>query len=77
MKATFAKTVDMPEIPKTCDECPFHYTRAYQCHNERGLESFCELGYMRGYDTRDFWFNRYRFEHCQLERDYEWENNND
>lgn len=31
------KTVDMPEIPKTCAECPFYYNRVYQCHNERGL----------------------------------------
>lgn len=77
MKAIFAKTVEVPEIPKTCAECPFYYNRVYQCHNERGLESFCELGYMYGYDTRDFWFNKYRFEHCQLERDYDWENNND
>ena len=37
MKATFAKTVDMPEIPKTYAECPFYYNRVYQCHNERGL----------------------------------------
>lgn len=70
MKVTVTKTVDISEFPKTRGKCPFHHVGSYQCHNERGNVSHCELGYMNGYDMRDFWFWKHRFEHCHLERDY-------
>ena len=44
----------MERLPKRCNECPAFRQIPYSCHNERGTEGYCELGYMRGYDMRDF-----------------------
>lgn len=44
----------MNRYPENCGECPAFSTSAYQCHNERGWEGHCDLGYMKGFDMRDF-----------------------
>jgi len=61
----------LKEIPKTCASCPFYSEPAYTCHNERGNEAHCALGYMHG-DMRDVSFRRgklegTRYSGCQLE----------
>ena len=45
--------IKIKEIPKSCSECKFLEIREYRCHNERGDESHCLLGYMSGKDMRD------------------------
>ena len=44
----------LEHYPNTCGECPAFRQYPYQCHNERGYEGHCKLGYMRGQDMRDF-----------------------
>lgn len=51
MSVTVAVT--LKELPKSCDSCPFYSERPYTCHNERGDEAHCALGYFRGTDMRD------------------------
>jgi hypothetical protein len=46
--------IEMKEFPKACGTCPFYSEIAYTCHNERGNEAFCSLGYFRGQDMRDW-----------------------
>lgn len=46
--------LELERYPETCKECPMFHTRLYECHNERGVEGRCDLGYMDGYDMRDF-----------------------
>lgn len=55
-------------LPTSCSECKHYKTREYRCHNEVGLESCCDLGYMQGYDMRDqdIWLKRSRFKWCCL-----------
>lgn len=60
--------LELERYPEKCSECPMFHTRPYQCHNERGVEGRCELGYMSGCDMRDF-NGRWRFENCNLEND--------
>lgn len=55
-------------FPKCCKECPAFHQRPYTCHNERGLEAECQLGYMAGHDMRDFHGNT-RFSGCKIESD--------
>lgn len=52
--------------PKNCNECPCFKQTPYSCHNERGTMGGCELGYMNGYDTRDF-DGLKRFSSCNIE----------
>ena len=63
--------IELKEIPTACSKCPFYSNREYRCHNERGTEARCSLGYMHG-DMRDlnFYSDRYREEKysgCMLE----------
>lgn len=48
-----AKKENTNKIPASCSKCKHYSTREYRCHNEIGLESCCDLGYMKGYDMRD------------------------
>lgn len=64
--------IQIKEIPKTCSECKFLQVREYRCHNERGDESSCLLGYMSGKDMRDVNFKserlkNERFSGCRIE----------
>ena len=45
---------EIEEYPTKCNECPAFKQTTYCCHNDRGLEASCELGYMKGKDMRDF-----------------------
>ena len=59
-RSTMSKIMDqmyqLDRYPESCVECPFLREHFYQCHNERGTEFGCTLGYMKGYDTRDIHF---------------------
>ena len=46
--------LELERYPEECDECPMFHTSRYECHNERGIEGHCELGYMDNCDMRDF-----------------------
>lgn len=46
--------LELEKYPTKCSECPMFHTNRYQCHNESGIEGDCELGYMNGYDMREF-----------------------
>jgi len=64
--------IKIKEIPKSCSECKFLEVSEYRCHNERGNESSCILGYMSGKDMRDVNFRtgalkNQRFVGCQIE----------
>lgn len=47
-------TYEMERYPEKCNECPAFRQTSYVCHNERGMEAQCELGFMDGKDMRDF-----------------------
>lgn len=53
--------IELKELPKSCGKCPFYSNRPYTCHNERGTEAHCSLGFMHG-DMRDVDFKSPRFE---------------
>jgi len=64
--------IKIKEIPKSCSECRFLQVGEYRCHNERGNESSCLLGYMYGKDMRDINFRserlkNERFSGCRIE----------
>jgi hypothetical protein len=64
--------LEIKEIPKTCGTCPFYRNEDYRCHNERGTEAHCLLGYMVGKDMRDVDFKSTRYVHeryagCRIE----------
>lgn len=40
--------------PVNCKECPMFSQVPYTCHNERGYEARCMMGYMENKDMRDF-----------------------
>lgn len=46
--------LEIEQLPKTCRECPMFSCGEYRCHNERGEQGNCKMGYMRNADTRDF-----------------------
>lgn len=46
--------LELERYPKICKECPMFTMTPYQCHNERGMEGGCILGYMDNHDMRDF-----------------------
>ena len=60
--------LELEKYPTKCSECPMFHTSRYQCHNESGIEGDCELGYMNGYDMRDFdgWC---LFKSCNIKND--------
>ena len=69
MKIKYKKyvTYEMERYPEYCKECPaFKQTPSF-CHNERGMEADCELGYMCG-DMRDFVGN-IKYNKCKIEND--------
>ena len=47
--------LELERYPRKCRECPMFTMMPYQCHNERGTEGGCRLGYMDGNDMRDFY----------------------
>lgn len=57
---------EFERYPTHCRECPAFTEHPYQCHNERGMEAGCMLGYMRKRDMRDFYGNT-RFVACDIE----------
>lgn len=60
---------EINKIPENCSECPFYSTSNYICHNERGIESHCAIGYMNHSDMRDFDGRHKRFNGCKIEED--------
>ena len=46
--------LELEKYPTKCNDRPMFHTSRYQCHNECGIEGSCELGYMDGYDMRNF-----------------------
>lgn len=46
--------VELKRLPKNCADCPMFSLSEYRCHNERGDQGNCKLGYMKGADMRDF-----------------------
>lgn len=62
----------MVKYRNTFLKCQFYIPREYSCHNEKGVEAFCALGYMNGKDMRDIDFHskkreKERFSGCRLE----------
>lgn len=47
--------LELERYPEKCRECPMFAMIPYQCHNERGREGVCRLGYMGDHDMRDFY----------------------
>lgn len=68
MKIKCKKTiiVEMERYPNNCKECPMFHTTSYSCHNERGTEGHCDLGYMSNCDMRDFYGNQL-FYKCDIQ----------
>lgn len=63
--------IELKELPTACSKCPFYSNRPYTCHNERGTEAHCSLGYMHG-DMRDLDFKSAKYKEekysgCRLE----------
>ena len=56
----------LERYPQKCAECPCLRTSNYQCQNERGIVTGCELGYMDGFETRDYNTSK-RFFNCDIE----------
>ena len=46
---------EFERYPEKCCECPMFVRIPYQCHNKRGIEGGCRLGYMGDDDMRDFY----------------------
>lgn len=61
-------TYEMERYPEKCKECPAFRQTPYTCHNERGMEAHCELGFMDGKDMRDFNGNE-RLSNCYIRFD--------
>lgn len=57
--------LELERHPENCEECPMFCKTPYQCHNERGMEAGCRLGYMDNYDMRDF-YGRTLFDKCDI-----------
>jgi len=57
---------ELERYPTHCRECPAYIESPYQCHNERGMEAGCILGYMYHFDMRDFGGNT-KFRNCDIE----------
>ena len=52
--------------PQTCGECKFYSSTPYSCHNERGYQANCAMGYMKDHDTRDWNMKNRLFSGCRL-----------
>jgi hypothetical protein len=63
MSVTVAVT--LKELPTKCGECKFYSEGTYTCHNERGKEPHCALGYMNG-DMRDQSYKDSLYFDCRL-----------
>lgn len=48
--------IKLKELPTACSKCPFYTEVSYHCHDERGNEAVCALGYMDSCDMRDVSF---------------------
>ena len=59
-------TYVLEHYPTKCAECPAFRLTPYSCHNERGVEAQCLLGYMGGHDMRDFTGGRL-FPGCRIQ----------
>lgn len=59
--------LELERYPKKCRECPMFTMMPYQCHNERGTEGGCRLGYMDGNDMRDFYGDTL-FAECNIKK---------
>ena len=68
IKHKISMNLEIERYPERCNECPMFSQMPYSCHNERGMEAGCELGYMSHSDTRDFGGQRL-FEHCKMRKD--------
>jgi hypothetical protein len=68
IKYTKKVTYEMERYPEKCKECPCFSQKPYSCMNEKGMEARCELGYMDGKDTRDFYGN-IKCSSCMIEED--------
>lgn len=60
--------LELERYPEKCSECPMFTMAPYQCHNERGMEGNCRLGYMSNCDTRDF-SGSILFTKCNIKND--------
>ena len=60
--------IKIERYPESCKECPAYSEYPYSCHNERGWEADCSLGYMVGFDMRDYNSNRL-FCGCRIRKD--------
>ena len=66
--------IEMKKIPERCGECRFYSEPEYRCHNDRGNEAHCALGYMTG-DMRDASYRQKLYPGCRLTEDMEKPNN--
>lgn len=60
------ETTNLILKPKDCGRCLFYSEVPYRCHNERGNEARCKLGFMDGYDMRDKSYMNSLWEGCKL-----------
>lgn len=63
----FGKTEEKTATPKTCGKCAFYSEAPYSCHNERGYEAKCGMGYMNE-DMRDKSFRNKMYPGCKLDQ---------
>ena len=66
IKLNYQTSYVLARYPTRCGECPAFHQVPYSCHNERGMEAQCSLGYMSGQDTRD-WSGRTLFPGCRIQ----------
>ena len=58
--------IEIPFIPLMCGNCKFYSEVPYTCHNERGTQAKCALGYMDNEDMRERSYDHRLFEGCKL-----------
>ena len=71
MSIKFKKQIgyQIERYPTTCKECPAYYETPYVCHNERGWEGHCKLGYFSNCcDMRDYNSNQLHVG-CRIKED--------
>ncbi|MEG1563823.1 MAG: hypothetical protein RR365_08865 [Bacteroides sp.] len=68
IKHKISVKLEIERYPERCNECPMFSQSPYSCHNERGMEGGCELGYMEHSDMRDF-SGRQLFNYCKMKKD--------
>lgn len=52
--------------PIACGKCRFYSSTPYVCHNERGYQANCAMGYMKDRDTRGWDMTSTLFSGCKL-----------